>query len=260
MSQVERPPTATYTCAVNTEKWHDDDSIGQVWPEQALRERDAGHPVHLSIPVGSGAGCEVPASAGMPQGLVRPRKRMKMGRRWLLLTGCAPSPRPFTPILTFPHQGGRDQTPLMSTPGLRGLRAKARERQGLFSQERRDRARLEQCTRCAGGTACGSQAPAVSLSRSLGGGRRPACPRAAAASPAVSMCAGFPVALPESHAVRSCPPPSVILRDVFDPQLVAAPLERLAARRDVMGADVWGMERHRGTGGGRLIRRWSRRC
>ena len=35
-----------------------------------------------------------------------------------------------------------------------------------------------------------------------------------------------------------------ILRDVFDPQLVAAPLERLAARRDVIGAIVMGVKRH----------------
>ena len=36
----------------------------------------------------------------------------------------------------------------------------------------------------------------------------------------------------------------VILRDVFDPQLVGAPLVRLAARRDVIGAIVMGVKRH----------------
>ena len=44
-----------------------------------------------------GAGCEVPASAGMAQGLVRPRKGMKMGRRGLSLASVLGTP-------TFPER------------------------------------------------------------------------------------------------------------------------------------------------------------
>ena len=160
-----------------------------------------------------------------------------------MLTGCAPSPRPFTPILTFPHQGGRDQTPLMSTPGLRGCAPKRGNDRGYFHKNDGTVRGWNSARGVQAGRRADRKLPQSACPGALGeaaallaqGLRRP---------PRVFMCAGFPVALPESHAVRSCPPPSVILRDVFDPQLVTAPIPRFTTHRDVKGPSVASMVRH----------------